>query len=325
MTVPAPLDLTHPTALAPAGQVLDWRLTVTFRWARETGVWDALPGSVPALAASTGLTEDAVRTVLDVLTVWGFVETDQDGVVRRGPQAPGEDDAATIAQHGVWVHRWSSMLGDRLRDRLAPPPEALCKPSTRDGLRLLARASRRSITPVVDACLEAVPHARRALDLGGGHGEYSLELARRGVDVVLQDLPGVIDLAREDSRFAGISLVAASLFDSVAEGPFDLVLCSTVTNMFGESENKVIAERLRSAVGDGGVAVVSTYLRDRSAVGTFFGVQMRVATDGGDSHTSLDHRRWLTDAGFGQVDVVDLASPPLSLVIARVGSGAESP
>lgn len=46
----------------------------------------------------------------------------------------------------------------------------LSRASTGDGLRLLAAASRRSITPVVDTCLAAAPGARRVLELEGGYG-----------------------------------------------------------------------------------------------------------------------------------------------------------
>ena len=45
---------------------------------------------------------------------------------------------------------------------------------------------------------------RRALDLGGGPGTYSMELARKKIEVTLFDLPEAIVIAKEIVREQGI-------------------------------------------------------------------------------------------------------------------------
>ncbi|WP_376773682.1 class I SAM-dependent methyltransferase [Lipingzhangella halophila] len=86
---------------------------------------------------------------------------------------------------------------------------------------------------VVDVCLRGFPHAERILDLGGGHGEHAREFARRGRRPTVQDLTRVVDEARtrNDLQEEGVELFAGDLATTLAPGPFDLVFCSTVTNM----------------------------------------------------------------------------------------------
>ncbi|MGL4745158.1 MAG: class I SAM-dependent methyltransferase [Dermatophilaceae bacterium] len=316
---PAPLDTTHLGALAPPGSLVDWRLAVAWRAASESDILGALPGTVEDVARRRGLDPGAARAVVHLIAVWGLVTVNGDGVVTAGPHVLTPAESAALAQHGVWIHRWSALTGERLRDRSAPVPDTLCRPTTGEGLRLLAAASARSIGPVVDACLAAVPSARTALDLGGGHGEHSLELARRGLAVTVQDLPEVVELARADGRLleAGVGLHAQDAFDGVAAGPFDLVLCSTVTNMFDADAVVRLVRGARPAVAAGGALVVVSYLRDRSPVSAVFGVQMLVSTTGGDAHGSKDYRAWLTEAGYGEVTFHDLGTPALTVVVAR--------
>lgn len=63
--------------------------------------------------------------------------------------------------------------------------------------------------------------ARRVLDLGGGHGQYALEFARRGLETTMQDRPGVVDYARRQGRLeeAGVELFAADFFEALPPRP----------------------------------------------------------------------------------------------------------
>jgi SAM-dependent methyltransferase len=311
------LDVDHLTALAPPGALTDWRLVVVWEAAVSTGLVDALPGTTQEVAARTGLDADAVRVAATLLAAWGLVSASDRHGWQLGPRVLTDAQSRALAQQGVWIRRWSTLTGPRLRDRSAQEPEATCAPSTATGLRLLAEASARSIQPVVDACLRAAPAARRVLDLGGGHGEYSLEFARRGLAVTLQDLPGAVGLLRDDERFAGVSLHAESFFDGVAPGPFDLVLCCTVTNMFGAQAGRELVRRIRPQLAPGGVLALVTYMRDRGPVGAAFGVQMLVATPEGDAHSSAEHRAWVDEAGLVAARVEDLGAPPLTMVAAQ--------
>ncbi|NDL55840.1 methyltransferase [Phytoactinopolyspora mesophila] len=309
----------HLTALAPPGELVDWRLALSYEAVAGAGVLDALPGTSAQLAEKCGLDELALRALLEVLVAWELLVVDDAGRYTGGPAELGAQESAALAQHGVWIRRWAALAGPRLRERTAQSPLAPERPPTAVGLALLKEASRLGVGEVVDVCMSTLPGAGRVLDLGGGHGAYALELRRRGCMVTMQDLPGVIEIASGDGALpaAGVELVAADMFERLAPGPFDLVLCATVTNMFDAQKNRDLLKRIRSVLAPGGALAIVSYLRDHGPVGAVFGVQMLVATPGGDAHGEADYRQWLTEAGYGDVEVADIETPPLSVVVAR--------
>ena len=77
------------------------------------------------------------------------------------------------------------------------------------------------------------PSTALILDAGGGPGRYTIELAKRGYDVVLLDLsPGSLEVARREIRNAGVGdgvvqMIESTLTDlsGFEDESFDAVLC----------------------------------------------------------------------------------------------------
>src|SRR5574340_504340 len=78
---------------------------------------------------------------------------------------------------------------------------------------------------------------KRALDLGGGPGTYSIALARKGIEVTLFDLPNTLYIARGIAQAAGvkkISFLGGDFhFDDIG-GPYDLVLLRSEERRVGK-------------------------------------------------------------------------------------------
>lgn len=134
------------SAIAPPETLTDWRLVLAYEAAVEAGVLAALPGSLAELAARCDLDEGALRAVLGLLAAWGIVTTDEHGRYHDGPAAPVPPGSAILAQHGVWIRRWTALLGKRLRHRTAASDEAPARSPTEVGLDLLAVINRRWVT-----------------------------------------------------------------------------------------------------------------------------------------------------------------------------------
>ncbi len=315
----------HLTALAAPEELVDWRLALCFETAHHTGVLDELPASAEEIAAARHLDTEAVRAVLSVLAAWNHVTVDDHGVFSDGPNRLGPHERAALAQHGTWIRRWSALLPRRVHDRRATAPDNPPAPDPATGLALLESASRPYVGAVVDVCLDACRTAtggqggERVLDLGGGHGAYAREFARRGCAVTMQDLPRVIELARADGRLpaAGIELVAGDAFAGLAPGTFDLILCGTLTNLFPLDRVRGLLARLRGSLAPEGQVAIATWLRDHGPVGAAFGVQMLTATPAGDAHGESDYGHALTDAGYTRVRTVEAGRPPLNVILAR--------
>ncbi len=102
-----------------------------------------------------------------------------------------------------------------------------------------------------------LPEEGLVLDAGGGPGRYTIDLARRGYDVVLLDLsPRSLDVARREINKAGVggrakrvvegSITDLSEFDKES---FDAVLClGPLSHLLEEGDRKrAVAELVRVA------------------------------------------------------------------------------
>ncbi|HVL07145.1 MAG TPA: methyltransferase [Acidimicrobiales bacterium] len=288
-----PNDLTF---LAPPDQVADWRMVLLCDAAIASGVFDKLPGTAEEVAERAGLAAQAVRVVCEALVTLEVLQADGDGCFSLGPAAPEPAAMPSVRHHARALRRWATGIGSQLRGESTP--SEITDPETfHDALR---RNARQVAPAVVDAVIARFPDARTVLDLGGLHGEYSLEFTRRGLKATMQDMPAMVDVARRQGRLeaAGVDLYEGSFFDRVPEGPFDIAFCSGITHTFGPEQNLTLFRNLRPVVAPrGGVAVV-TFLRGRDPMAALFAVQMLLNDNGGDTHTEAEYRGWLGEAGF---------------------------
>lgn len=304
--------------LALPGQITDWRKALLFDLAAEAGILGALPAAPAEAAAGLGLDAHAVRVVLEALAVWGVVEMGPDATFAAGPDAPDSDAAAVLCHHGRAIRGWSTSLEDRLRG-VRPPPGSFGPARVKLMLDALVVNAAESAPGVVDACLDEVPGARTVLDVGGGHGRYAVEFARRGLAATLQDRPAVLEAAVDPGPLAeaGVEVFAGDFFQSLPEAVFDIVFCAGVTYTFDAERNTALYRRLRPLVAPGGVLAVMTFLGGTDELAAVFAVQMLAGGGGGDSHREADHRAWLADAGYGEVTARRLERRPEWLLVAR--------
>lgn len=302
------------TTLTPAGSVADWRVVLLVDEAVQAGLLDALPGTAADLAARLDLDGTAVRVVLDALETAGIVGIDVDGEAYTARDLLDEAATAAVQQHARTIRAWSAGLHDRLRGNAVEP--STVDPET--FVATLASSVRRLAPTTVGRCLERFPTARHVLDLGGCHGEYAAEFARRGLDVTLQDVPAYIDVVRRAGHVeaAGVTLFAGDFFHALPDGPFDLIFCAGVTHTLDEGQNRALYPRLASLLAPGGGLVVITLLRRHNAVSPMFAVQMLLGGHGGDTHAEGEYRDWLQEAGFGTVELHDIDDRAQGMLVA---------
>lgn len=297
--------MTDNSFLAPPGELLDWRRVVLTNLAVRSGIVDALPGRPDDIADRLDLDTQSVRVLLEALAVWDIVTADTvDGFV-AGANAPDADDRHQLRQHARFIGRWVDELPARLPDHRRREPVPHDPRALAGWLHSLGAGARRQAPKIIDRCLEQFPDAARVLDLAGGHGEYGIEAARRGLDVTLLDVPAVIDVVTEWPSVieSGVALRAADAFTDELGGPYDLVLCFGFTHTLPGERMAGLFPRLAEVTAPGGGIAINTFLRGEDDVARLFAVQMLVAGNGGDTHRLDDYRAWLTAAGFDEPEV----------------------
>ena len=162
--------------------------------------------------------------------------------------------------------------------------------------------------------------ASKMLDLGGGHGLYSLALCERYPELhstvldlvtpVLQETPTANSDPSARVRFQKADILTAPI-DAQS---IDLVLLANVIHHFDESTNRLLFGRLAGALRPGGVLVVLDVMRAPSVsesnqiealMDLYFG-----AASGGQLWTATEIQTWQEEAGLRSLSPVRLRLLP---------------
>ena len=299
--------------------------------ARRLGVFDALTVELRAvgeLAAQIGADPGPLGALLRSLAGVGLAVEDGDcfGATPfvTAHLDGGRDLAVVIEKEEYFAKAWLS-LDDAVRSGrpvLEPWQSRLASdPSTArvflDALNVLAEFT----GPRLWDLPELAP-GRRVLDVGGGFGYYALRLAEAGSDVMLADLPPVIEMLKsrlDTFPHASIELIAVDVMTApscgVEVGSIDAALVSHMLHDLSEGEGVGLLRRVGSAVRSGGAVVVNDFAGDvgPGAFGRMFDVMMRVET-GGAAYPLATLRSMLELAGLQGVHVLNLPEPTAVLI-----------
>jgi ubiquinone/menaquinone biosynthesis C-methylase UbiE len=153
----------------------------------------------------------------------------------------------------------------------------------------------------------------RVLDLGAGRAPWSVAVLEMspGSTAVVNDLPGVIDLAAatldERGLLDAVTLVPGDFHevDLGAPGSYDVVVLGHVCRTEGGERSRALVDRARSLLRPEGELVVADYFADPERKRQPFGVQMGMTmlanTRRGGRLTHAQVSGWLRDAGFEAV------------------------
>ena len=171
--------------------------------------------------------------------------------------------------------------------------------------------------------------ARTVADLGGGPGTYMVEFLRRWPNLrgILFDLPATLQVTRRILHERGplqerLTLNELDYKRGEIPGPLDVIFMSNIIHSEDEAVNSLLIAKSFRALAPGGLLVIKDHIMDSDltvpAAGAIFSLYLLLTINGRDY--SLDEvTKWLRDAGFSDVLLETLPSPPFSssMVLAR--------
>lgn len=300
----------------------------------ELGVFDALrPGPRDAgdLARALRADPDGLAHLLDALVAVGYLSHDGGRYANR-PAADRWLRGDSPGGFGTVLRLWVSIVGElwgdlaeALRGR-APHVDFYTwlakEPARLDRFQRLQRTLAEWLAEEVVDRAPVPPRAGRLLDLGGGHGAYSLAFCRRhpGLAATVVDLPAAVPFGRSGAAAREpaqrVTFRGADLADGVTERDQDVVLLFNVVHGFAEEPARALVGAAVRALRPGGVLLLlDTAVReDAPAVDNAFTRCFSLNlwhTQGGRVYPPQTLARWMREAG---------CEPPTTLALRRSAS-----
>jgi hypothetical protein len=169
---------------------------------------------------------------------------------------------------------------------------------------------------------------RRLLDVGGGHGLYSVRFCRRqpGLSATVFDVPPALDVARDVVTAEGMQgrvvLQAGDFWVDELGAGYDVALVFNVLHAFLPEKNIELLRKVCGAVSAGGRIVIMEQLVGGATTGLANAVARLQALNyfndlGAQTYTFEDVAGWLATAGFAAARRLSLRKTPgFSLVLA---------
>ncbi|MDT8902145.1 methyltransferase [Anaeroselena agilis] len=267
--------------------------------------------SAAELAANSGLDGAAVARLLDVLAHAGLLD-EQDGSYKTAPAAEAylRPTALLYLGHlfpaGFAPESFGGLLADCLQGGCRESPEPGWNP---EQLRQIGVSG---LNGSIQATVAAVDlaGAARLLDLGGGHGFYSIALAQKypALAVTLFDLPQVVGLAGEYVRKFGladrIGLVAGDFLKEAIGADYDAVLCA---NILHSTKRATVLAKVWQALNPGGRIIVKCRVADcRPTLTTALGKLVWLVRGNRELHDGATWHGFLEQQGFKDVKTINI-------------------
>jgi len=282
------------------------------------------PLDADTLATQTKTAAPALRRLLDGAVALGLL-TKSGGLYQNSPLAQSclAEGAPyylsnLIRREGAFYQRWSYLTE---AVRTGQRPEANIRDESENSwvydFEMAMFDIARAAAPAVAETLD-LPADRplKVLDVGGGHGGYSMALVRRypNVAATVYELPAAAEVARQIIAREGMAeRVAVQDGDfqqeTLGQG-YDLVLLFGVLVSETPAGKLALLRKAHQALVPGGQVAIREFWLNENRTGplgsTMFSLHMLLSTDAGDISTQSEMQGWLAEAGFVETQVCPL-------------------
>jgi SAM-dependent methyltransferase len=284
--------------------------------ATELGVFEALghaPADLGELARRTELSTRAARICADAMVAIGLLERDGEHY-RNSPVAAtylagkGEEDLRPFIRYS---DRTSYPAWIDLAHALRHGPKATQIDDLDPEMQKIFSEGVEAVNAGPAATLAAngdFGTVRRILDIGGGTGSWSIEIARTRPELTatIFELPQVVGIARQRIAEQGMSdridvVGGDTLTDELPRG-HDCCLLANVVHCFSAEVNQELLARARRAVEPGARLMIADYWTDpthtKPVLAALMAGEYAVNIEHGDVYSVAEAHEWLAATGW---------------------------
>lgn len=176
------------------------------------------------------------------------------------------------------------------------------------------------------------PGAKTLLDVGGGHGFYSVRFCQRypGLQATVFDWPQALAVAERTVSAAGmgerVRLQPGDLWKDDLGSNYDLATLFNIIHMYPPEKDQALIERVSRTLGAGGMLVIMDQVASKGrgsaarAIARLQGLQL-FNTVRGQTYASEQIVGWLKNAGFMKVRAQMLRRAPSSGLVCGIKAG----
>jgi 2-polyprenyl-3-methyl-5-hydroxy-6-metoxy-1,4-benzoquinol methylase len=294
--------------------------------------------TVEQLARACQAAPRGVRILADYLSILGFLRKDGDGYGLTPDSAAFLDGRAP----GYLGGALEFLLSDELRECFRHLTAAVRRGGTVDQGTVspdnpiwvaFARAMAPLMRPAAGLLAELIGgdprRPLRVLDVAAGHGLFGITVAERypHARVTALDWPGVLAVAAENARRAGVAarhaLLTGSAFETDWGGPYDIVLLTNFLHHFDLARCRQLVAKAYTALAPGGRALTLDFIPEPDRITppatAGFALTMLATTAQGDAYTFAEYDAQFAAAGFRRSEFYALPPTMQQAVISYKG------
>jgi cyclopropane fatty-acyl-phospholipid synthase-like methyltransferase len=270
------------------------------------------------IANAIGVDAERLRLLLYCLVAAGLL-TEKDGrfsntpeanqfLVKGAPFYMGD-------RHAAIAMRWTGALKTAESIRTGMPQAKLdFSNSPQEEVETFLRNINANTIPAARALLDKYDFSsiKTLVDVGSGGGGLAITITKAcpHIKATAIDLPQVAPIAQKIVQEAGatdrVNVVAADVVSGPLPGSYEVAVLRGLLQVLCPRDARLAVNNIAAAVNPGGKVFIIGQILDDSrlsppeAVG--FNLAFINAYDAGESYTEKEHREWLSEAGFVDIE-----------------------
>lgn len=312
----------------------------TVATAVRLGIFEALkdgPRTPISLAKSLELNPHGVKLLLETLETLGYTKL-QGEAFANSPMTAKWLTSDAEADFSPYFTFWETVipalwgrLDESLRTGHAPVnlyEWIESQPETSAAFQRAMIAIAHLIKGEAAEKLKFLSGAKRLLDVGGGHGEYTVAICQKypQIQAVLFDSPQALATGRDHVAASGlgerVAFQEGSFLNEELGSGYDVVLLYNIIHGFNGAQNTDLFRKAKRALNPGGRVVVLEQLDEKLPSQAYNTIGKLLSLNyfhllNGRVYSYKEIRHWLKEAGFPNIRRINLMKVPgNSLIIA---------